>query len=1095
MADAAKKKSPKSAATKRGKRTPAARANEAADAQHQRPSPGGSAAPLTPAPVVQQQPTSAAPILATSSAQQQGQVQAGARMQQGSVSASTTAAAVKASSLQSLAQQQDEYRRKLEQLQRQHELQQQQWQLRQAAQVREQQMKMQEQAERQDRMQHIQQKLQERIQYKQQQPLSTSTHTAVNNSTAQHQQQQQAAVLQMRQAIIRREEKEMSQSLAEHQIQLYKAMMRDLELQSGIPMTPSMGSPTLSHAHHSATTSNAAACRTSGMHPQASTPTGAELIPAPIPTAELIPAPITTGMLPASTAKVYEDFQRARQEQLNRLQHMQQEKQQKPQHTAPMAATPQPTSKPLSIATTRDHTVVSEDAIRQQLLAEQGRLRILQSREMEHHQHMQRRGTPMSSQEQLLIQQHDILRQQQMLQGLLHKQQLERQQQALARSQLQQQQARQQMHAQVPAAQRLPQPQQPQQQKKVPAKKTPALVSTEGGEVPPPTKKRKKNQSTPESQMEALARELVRINGAKTAVEMRTSLDKMTAWVHRSFDTVLLRFAQRDFRDTINVKRQALTAANQWTPDIQVKSEYIVEKIAQIIAAFAVQQKVNNAQHPAQGTQAGDQTGSGNAATEREVEVREHAYKAIKAQMMEKQQQKERGASGAGSKTSGQSNAEKKKKPLFVDLSQMSSKISTPAANANQAQQATQSASGIASTANPSVSEKEFTATPAEGAIPAAQMPTSTKSVLTPVVPRAPLSPRVVQQLYEIDLSSRSCNITADESEDKFYIPMKSISKVMRRALPGGSNETTAVMTTKSSAQVGVKDSVQNVAAATPVPEPSAETNDNHICDAKSEPEKQEPEASVESHEVRSGERQVPAKTSTEEANNNADATGDGEKATSSATPASPNPSLAEESRPTTRSEAAPKTTISFKHTAAQVPGIKIDDDAAAFMQECVTEFILFLTSEAKDHCALDKKKSTPLLGSHVVQGMSNLGFSTYAKVLDTYNAKLKKMQDVMNQKKLIEKKHRQQHKQLEALAAAKAAAAASALQSSSSSGIAASNAIESKVAVAGVTLGITSESKQNSSAAQSLANAAGVVAPATNAAASQASVNAAATQ
>uniref|UniRef100_K3WTC2 Transcription factor CBF/NF-Y/archaeal histone domain-containing protein n=1 Tax=Globisporangium ultimum (strain ATCC 200006 / CBS 805.95 / DAOM BR144) TaxID=431595 RepID=K3WTC2_GLOUD len=542
----------------------------------------------------------------------------------------------------------------------------------------------------------------------------------------------------------------------------------------------------------------------------------------------------------------------------------------------------------------------------------------------------------------------------------------------------------------------------------------------------------------------------------------------MTAWVHRSFDIVLLRFAQRDFRDTINVKRQALTAANQWTTDIQVKSEYIAEKIAQIIAAFAAQQKVNNVQHPALDAQASNQTGNENAATEREMEAREHAYKALKAQMMEKQQQKEKSATSAG----GYGNAEKKKKPLFVDLSQMSSKPSTPAANASKTQDAVQSATGAMPTAKPSVPEKKT------GAIPTAQVPTSTKPTSTPAVPRAPLSPRVVQQLYEIDLSSRNCSITADESEDKFYIPMKSISKVMRRALPGGSNETTATMTTKIPTHVGIKDSVQNVAVATPATELSAETNDDHVGDAKSGPEKQEPlpaSAGGEIQEAGNGKQQAPVKTSTREADDNVNAAGDEEKAASSATPAAPNPlpsSLSDESHPTTRSETTPKTATTAKQYAAQVPGIKIDDDAVAFMQECVTEFILFLTSEAKDHCTLDKKKSTPLLGSHVVQGMSNLGFSTYAKVLDTYNSKLKKMQDAMNQKKLIEKKHRQQHKQLEALAAAKAAAA-SALQNNSSSGNAASNTTESKVAVGGVALGIAFQAKQNPAAVPEAANGA----------------------
>ncbi|TMW55282.1 hypothetical protein Poli38472_013173 [Pythium oligandrum] len=111
---------------------------------------------------------------------------------------------------------------------------------------------------------------------------------------------------------------------------------------------------------------------------------------------------------------------------------------------------------------------------------------------------------------------------------------------------------------------------------------------------------------------------------------------------------------------------------------------------------------------------------------------------------------------------------------------------------------------------------------------------------------------------------------------------------------------------------------------------------------------------------------------------------------------------------------------------------VKVDDAAAVLMQECVSEFLLFLTSEARDYSMMEKKKTT-ITGTHVVQATQNLGFTSYAKVLGRYNDKIRKMQDDQAQKKL-EKKLLAKQAREEATRAAQAAAAAAAAAAASAS-------------------------------------------------------------
>lgn len=73
------------------------------------------------------------------------------------------------------------------------------------------------------------------------------------------------------------------------------------------------------------------------------------------------------------------------------------------------------------------------------------------------------------------------------------------------------------------------------------------------------------------------------------------------------------------------------------------------------------------------------------------------------------------------------------------------------------------------------------------------------------------------------------------------------------------------------------------------------------------------------------------------------------------------------------------------------VPGTaKIAKDAKECVQECVSEFISFITSEAAEKCALEKRKT--IGGEDILYAMINLGFENYAEVLKIHLAKLRQV-------------------------------------------------------------------------------------------------------
>ncbi|KAJ1979609.1 transcriptional activator hap3 [Dimargaris verticillata] len=61
----------------------------------------------------------------------------------------------------------------------------------------------------------------------------------------------------------------------------------------------------------------------------------------------------------------------------------------------------------------------------------------------------------------------------------------------------------------------------------------------------------------------------------------------------------------------------------------------------------------------------------------------------------------------------------------------------------------------------------------------------------------------------------------------------------------------------------------------------------------------------------------------------------------------------------------------------------KIAKEAKETIQECVSEFISFITSEASDRCQQEKRKT--INGEDILWAMQSLGFENYAEALKVY--------------------------------------------------------------------------------------------------------------
>ncbi|KAA8892593.1 histone-fold-containing protein [Sphaerosporella brunnea] len=73
----------------------------------------------------------------------------------------------------------------------------------------------------------------------------------------------------------------------------------------------------------------------------------------------------------------------------------------------------------------------------------------------------------------------------------------------------------------------------------------------------------------------------------------------------------------------------------------------------------------------------------------------------------------------------------------------------------------------------------------------------------------------------------------------------------------------------------------------------------------------------------------------------------------------------------------------------------KIAKEAKECMQECVSEFISFITSEASEKCQQEKRKTVN--GEDILFAMTSLGFENYAEALKIYLAKYRESQSQRN--------------------------------------------------------------------------------------------------
>ncbi|XP_027364538.1 nuclear transcription factor Y subunit B-4-like [Abrus precatorius] len=72
-------------------------------------------------------------------------------------------------------------------------------------------------------------------------------------------------------------------------------------------------------------------------------------------------------------------------------------------------------------------------------------------------------------------------------------------------------------------------------------------------------------------------------------------------------------------------------------------------------------------------------------------------------------------------------------------------------------------------------------------------------------------------------------------------------------------------------------------------------------------------------------------------------------------------------------------------------PSAKISKEGKQLMQECVTEFISFVTGEASDKCHKENRKTVN--GDDICWALSSLGFDNYAEAIGRYLHKYRQLE------------------------------------------------------------------------------------------------------
>ncbi|KAG4983420.1 hypothetical protein JHK82_028257 [Glycine max] len=86
-------------------------------------------------------------------------------------------------------------------------------------------------------------------------------------------------------------------------------------------------------------------------------------------------------------------------------------------------------------------------------------------------------------------------------------------------------------------------------------------------------------------------------------------------------------------------------------------------------------------------------------------------------------------------------------------------------------------------------------------------------------------------------------------------------------------------------------------------------------------------------------------------------------------------------------------------------PSAKISKEGKQVMQECVTEFISFVTGEASDKCHKENRKTVN--GDDICWALSSLGFDNYAEAIGRYLHKYRQAErEKINHDKKYENPH-----------------------------------------------------------------------------------------
>lgn len=80
-------------------------------------------------------------------------------------------------------------------------------------------------------------------------------------------------------------------------------------------------------------------------------------------------------------------------------------------------------------------------------------------------------------------------------------------------------------------------------------------------------------------------------------------------------------------------------------------------------------------------------------------------------------------------------------------------------------------------------------------------------------------------------------------------------------------------------------------------------------------------------------------------------------------------------------------------------PHAKLSKESKECVQECVSEFISFITSQAADKSKLEKRKT--LNGEDMLWAMFTLGFEHYAETLKIYLAKYRQFEQIEAERRL----------------------------------------------------------------------------------------------